>query len=131
MKILEKLSKGEAAVILVAAVFIAFTAGWFLRGAKAAEPIRVETQRTLTATVTALPAPTPEPEFQPVNLNTATAEELQSLPGIGEKRAADIVADREENGPYRFPEEITRVKGIGEETVNELLDYVTVGGEGQ
>ncbi len=49
-----------------------------------------------------------------------------TLPGIGEKRAADIIADREENGPFRFVEEITRVKGIGEETLAELIDYVTV-----
>ncbi len=56
------------------------------------------------------------------------ADKLMGLPGIGEKRAADIVADREANGPYTFPEQITRVKGIGEETVAELLDYVTVSG---
>ena len=123
-----KISKGEGAILLTASLFVAFTAGWFLHGAGAAEPIRVETERTLAATVTALPAPTATPERTPLDLNTATAEELQALPGIGEKRAADIVADREKNGPYRFPEEITRVKGIGEETVAELIDYVTVGG---
>ena len=49
-----------------------------------------------------------------------------TLPGIGEKRAADIIADRETNGPYRFPEDITRVKGIGEETLAELIDDITV-----
>lgn len=125
-----KISKGEGAILLVASLFVAFTAGWFLRGANQAQPIRVETERTLRAdaAVTALPAPTPEPEREPVDLNTATAEELQTLPGIGEKRAADIVADREKNGPYRFPEEVTRIDGIGEETVAELLEYVTVGG---
>ena len=34
------------------------------------------------------------------------------------------MADREANGPYRFPEELTRVKGIGEETVAGLLEYI-------
>lgn len=123
-----KLSKGETAILLCAALFIAFTAGWFLRGAGTSEPLQVETERTLTAAVTALPAPTPVPSAPPVDLNTATAEELMGLPGIGEKRAADIIADREANGPYTFPEQITRVKGIGEETVAELLEYVTVSG---
>ncbi len=123
-----KISKPEGAALGCAALFIAFTAGWFLHGAAPAEPLRVETERTLTAAVTALPAPTPTPQFVPVDLNTASAEELMTLPGIGEKRAADIVADREANGPYRFPEDVTRVKGIGEETLSELLEYVTVSG---
>lgn len=127
-----KISKGEGAIVLIASLFVAFTMGWFLRGAGQAQPIRVETQRTLRAdaAVIALPAPTPEPARERLDLNTATAEELQTLPGIGEKRAADIVADREKNGAYRFPEEIARIDGIGEETVAELLEYVTVGGGG-
>lgn len=125
-----KISKGEGAIVLIASLFVAFTAGWFLRGVNQTQPIRVETERTLKAeaAVTTLPVPTPEPERAPIDLNTATAEELQTLPGIGEKRAADIIADREKNGPYTFPEEITRIKGIREETVAELLSYVTVGG---
>ena len=61
-----------------------------------------------------------------MNLNTATARELETLPGIGEKRAADIVADREANGPFRIAEDITRVKGIGEGTLAGLIDYITV-----
>jgi len=124
-----KISREEGIILLTVSLFAAFTAGWFLRGAGSAQPIRVETQRTLTAAVTALPEPAPTPETGPIDLNAATAEELQNLPGIGEKRAADIIADREKNGPYRFPEEITRVKGIGEETVAELLPYVTAGGD--
>ena len=125
-----KISKEEGVIALIASLFVAFTAGWVLHGASSAQPIRVETERMLTAAVTAMPVPTAEPKGRPIDLNTATAEELQSLPGIGEKRAADIIADREKNGPYRFPEEITRVKGIGEETALALLDYVTVGGDG-
>lgn len=126
-----KLSKWEGGVILLSALFLAFTAGWFLRGADSAQPLRVETQRVLEVTVTALPAPTEEPEREKVNINTAGVEELKSLPGIGEKRAADIIAEREENGPYRFPEDITRVKGIGEETLADLLEYITTGEETQ
>lgn len=120
------ISRWEAAALTLSGLFLAFTAGWFLRGELSAQPIRVETQRTLEVTVTALPAPTPEVERGRVNINTAGAEELMELPGIGEKRAADIIADREKNGPFRFVEDITRVKGIGEETLAELLDHITV-----
>ena len=55
-----------------------------------------------------------------------TAEELETLPGIGEVRARAIVADREANGPFRIVEDLTRVKGIGEGTLAGLMDYVTV-----
>ncbi len=88
------------------------------------EPLRVETQRRLEASSVSLPAPTVGTGVEKVNINKADAAALQSLPGIGEKRAKDIVADREANGPYRFPEELTRVKGIGEETVAGLLEYI-------
>ena len=120
-----KLSRWEGSILLLSALFLAFTAGWFLRGGISSEPLRVETERRLEAAATALPAPSPEPEREKVNVNTAGAEELEELPGIGEKRAADIIADREANGPYRFPEDITRVKGIGEETLAECLEYIT------
>ena len=118
-------SKWESGILLLTAVFLSFSAGWVLRG-EGTEPLRVESQRRLEVTVSALPAPEAKEEREPVNLNTAGVEELMTLPGIGEKRAADIIADREENGPFRFVEEITRVKGIGEETLAELIDYVTV-----
>ena len=61
-----------------------------------------------------------------VDLNTASVEELMTLPGIGEKRAADIIADREANGPFRTPEDLTRVSGIGEGILAGLIDLVTV-----
>ena len=64
-----------------------------------------------------------------VDLNTATAEELMTLPGIGEKRAADIIAYREANGPFRIPEDLTRVSGIGEGILAGLIDQVTVSQE--
>ncbi|MEA4954637.1 MAG: ComEA family DNA-binding protein [Pseudoflavonifractor sp.] len=126
-----KLSGAEMAVVLLTAVFLAFTAGWFLRGEQAAEPLRVETQRRLEAAVTALPAPAVTSGNDLININTADAETLQRLPGIGEKRAADIVADREANGLYRYPEDITRVSGIGEETLAGLIDQITTGEESE
>ena len=50
----------------------------------------------------------------PVNVNTADAETLaQELTGIGPALAAAIVRDREQNGPFKSPEELTRVRGIG------------------
>ncbi|TDR56668.1 competence protein ComEA [Halomonas ventosae] len=64
-------------------------------------------------------------EMEPIDVNSADAELLAELPGIGETRAAAIVEDREANGPYESAEDLTRVSGIGEATVEGLADQVT------
>ena len=59
-----------------------------------------------------------------ININTASAEELEELPGIGEVTAEKIIADREANGDYATIEDITRVSGIGDkkfEAISELI----------
>ena len=69
------------------------------------------------------------PVVSPLNLNTATAEELTALPGIGEALAARIVAYREANGPFETVEEILEVSGIGEAKFADLEGRITVDGE--
>ncbi len=61
-----------------------------------------------------------------VNLNTADAAGLQTLPGIGESRAADILSYRERNGGFQSPEEIMRVPGIKESTYEKIKDKITI-----
>lgn len=56
-------------------------------------------------------------EVEPINVNTAGAELLAELPGIGPSKAAAIIEDREANGPYESAEDLTRVSGIGDGTV--------------
>ena len=64
-----------------------------------------------------------------ININTAPAMELQRLPGIGEKRAADIVSRREALGGFTSIEELTQISGIGPETLRAIADYITVSEE--
>ncbi|WP_283606600.1 ComEA family DNA-binding protein [Faecalispora anaeroviscerum] len=61
-----------------------------------------------------------------VNLNTAGAEELETLPGIGPVTAQKIIAYRESVGKFRNTEELMQVDGIGEKTFQKLQDLVTV-----
>lgn len=70
---------------------------------------------------------------QAVNLNTADVEELDTLPGIGEKLAESIVQDREQNGPFLSVEDLARVPGISSGVIAKLQDRVTTesGGGGQ
>jgi competence protein ComEA len=67
-----------------------------------------------------------ETDTGPVNLNTATPEQLDDLPGIGPATANAIVADREANGPFASVEDLLRVRGIGEAKLAQLQDLVTV-----
>ena len=61
-----------------------------------------------------------------INLNTATAAEFESLPGIGAKVAARIVEYRMKNGPFRKIEELMNVQGIGEKSFLKLRPQLTV-----
>ncbi len=65
-----------------------------------------------------------DPEM--ININTASAEELETLNGIGETKAAAIIQYRTENGGFRSIEEICRVKGIGDATFNKIRDKITI-----
>ena len=62
----------------------------------------------------------------PVNLNTATREELMTLPGIGEAKADAVIAYREENGGFSSPEEIMNISGIKEAVFSQIKDRITV-----
>jgi competence protein ComEA len=65
----------------------------------------------------------------PININTATASQLDELPGIGARTAQAIVDQRQKNGPYKKIEELMNVKGIGEKSFLKLKPLITVGGD--
>lgn len=64
-------------------------------------------------------------DVAPINVNTADAELLTELPGIGPARAEAIIEERETNGPFESAEDLTRVSGIGEATAASLEDQIT------
>jgi len=80
-------------------------------------------------------APTPAPPAEagaapaatgPVNLNTATQAELETLPGIGPAIAGRIIEYRTANGPFATIEDIQNVSGIGPATFEDIKDFITV-----
>ncbi len=64
--------------------------------------------------------------YAKVNINTATADELASLNGIGKVKAEAIVAYRTANGKFKSVEELSKVTGIGDKTVEKLKTDITI-----
>ena len=64
-----------------------------------------------------------------ININSATAEQLEMLPRIGTKTAQSIVEYRTENGPFKVVEGLSNVKGIGEKTLDELRSFIILEGD--
>jgi competence protein ComEA len=72
----------------------------------------------------------PDPARAPIDLNRATAEELESLPGIGAAKAAAIVEAREAQGGFASLEDLESVRGVGPALMAKLRPLVVVGGAG-
>ena len=63
-----------------------------------------------------------------ININTASADELSILPGLGTEISERIIAYRQKHGPFLSIDEITNVDGIGDKKFEAIKDYITVGG---
>ncbi len=72
----------------------------------------------------AAPRRSGKPPPAPTNLNTASVQELQRLPRIGPALAGRIVEYRRTHGPFRTPEQVTEVKGIGEKTLERMRPWI-------
>ena len=66
-----------------------------------------------------------------VNINTASATDLEALPGIGAKTAARIVEYRQKNGPFKKIEELMNVRGVGEKNFLKLKPQISIGGKAE
>jgi len=126
------LRPAETLILVLTACALCFVLGWFFRGSAMARPATqgLELLPPRQAQASAMPLPesaTGEPAPVIVNINTADVYLLTTLPGIGEKRAADIIAHREANGPFSIVEELTEVKGIGDAMFAAMEHLVTVG----
>ena len=127
--------KNKVSVLLavVTVLFVGFTLGLFVgrntdsSTVTLAVPAQMQTAPTTAATAAAETVPEETVSF-PVNINTADADTLTALPGIGRVLAERIVAYRRQNGSFRAIEEITNVEGIGEKKAEAILDLITVGG---
>jgi competence protein ComEA len=70
---------------------------------------------------------TKKPPLKPVNINTATSEELQQVPGIGPATAEKILQMRKSYGLFKSVDDLLAIKGIGKKRLDKMRKYLTVG----
>lgn len=120
-----KLTKSEKCAILICAVFLSLSLGFAL-GQQKQEPVFVVTESSFTAER--------EPEGiadggaaqNRLNINLATAVELETLEGVGPVLAERIIAYRESEGEFKKIEDITKVRGIGASVFEDIRDHICV-----
>lgn len=64
-----------------------------------------------------------------ININTASAEEISAIPGLGEKKSQAVIKFREKHGPFTKVEDIKKVDGIGDKLFDKIMPYIVVKGD--
>lgn len=116
------MKKAQITLITVTAAFLCVLLGIFI-GRNSTGNMTLYSGNGTASSGSAAPQATGK-----LDLNTATTSQLQMLPGIGQVLAQNILTYRQENGPFTSIDELTNVDGIGVKRLEEILDYITVGG---
>jgi len=122
---------GLIALLILCFTFVGFLSGFYLGRNLNAEPIQVYNFSDPTDVQSSESDGTSSTDStQPaiININTATKEQLETLPGIGPVLAQRILDYIQENGPFETMSQLTLVNGIGVKILEGILDFATVGG---
>ena len=115
-------------LVVLTLIFGAFVMGVFTGRNLNRTPVQIQSLPAVTTAATEETAETAATEPSIININTATSEQFQTLPGIGPVIADRIVAYRDEYGAFESVGELMNVSGIGEKRLEAIWDLVTIGG---
>lgn len=119
---------GILVLVIISCLFVGLLAGFFLGRNLDPDPIHISNLPKPTVGTTESETNAGTKPAALINVNTATLEELDTLPGIGPVIAQRIIDYRTEHGPFTSTSQLTLVSGIGVDRLNKILDYITVGG---
>lgn len=114
--------------VLVTCIFASLLIGFFVGRNLDSAPVQIQTVTAPPPESVPIAETQPAVYSGPVNINTATLEELMTLPGIGETYAGRIIAYREQNGPFKTVGDLIHVSGIGTKRLEAIWELVTTGG---
>ena len=117
------MKKAKYILIIIAASFACIILGFFIGRICKDGTMTIHTEKSVQSISKNLNDPRPNGI---VNINTANAELLQELPGIGEQTARDIVKYRRQNGPFSCKEDIMNVPGIGKGVYEQIQSMICV-----
>ena len=118
---------------LITCIFLGFLLGFFTGRNLDRTPVQIQTLPPATVRTSSVEdsVATTQSGGQnqafPININTATAQQLEALPGIGPTYAQRIVDYRNANGPFTSPSQLLNISGIGEKRLAAIWDYITIG----
>ena len=124
-------------LVLVTCIFVAFLLGFFAGRNINRTPVQIQAlpsaSEVLPEAASEVPLETASETEKPagtgiIDINTATSEQLQTLPGIGEVLAQRIIDYRETYGAFGSVGELINISGIGEKKLEAIWDLVTTGG---
>lgn len=118
------MKKASTILLIITVIFLAFLGGLFLGRNMDKTEVRISHSKPKEDAPSTAPSDSVRPEK--ININTASAEDFSTLPGIGSVLAQRIYDYRVKHGPFKTLHQLTGVEGIGQSKLESILDYITL-----